>query len=54
MFSFFRKYAASINGIEVYPKVAMVIFLVVFFGMIWIALKANKKYIEEIEQLPLD
>ena len=54
MFSFFRNYAATINSIDIYPKVALFLFLVVFVGMILIALKADKKYIEEIEHLPLD
>lgn len=54
MFSFIKKYAATMQGIEVYPKVAMVLFLTVFIGMIWFALRADKKYIEEIEHLPLD
>jgi len=54
MFSFFRNYAATINSIDVYPKVALFLFLSVFIAMIFIALKADKKYIEEIEHLPLD
>ena len=53
MFSFFRNYAATIDSIDVYPKVALFLFLFVFIGMILIALKADKNYIKEIEQLPL-
>jgi len=53
MFSFFRNYVATIDSIDVYPKVALFIFLLVFFAMILIALKADKNYIKEIEQLPL-
>lgn len=54
MFSFLKNYAATINSVEVYPKIALFLFLTVFIGMIVIALKADKKYIEEIEHLPLD
>ena len=53
MFSFFRNYAATIDSVDVYPKVALFIFVFVFVGMIFIALKADKNYIKEIEQLPL-
>lgn len=54
MFSFIKKYAATISGIDMYPNIALVIFLVVFAAMIWFALKADKKYIGELEQLPFD
>ena len=54
MFSFIRKYAETINGAELYPDIALVCFLSVFIGMILIAWKADKKYISEVEQLPLD
>jgi cytochrome c oxidase cbb3-type subunit 3 len=54
MFSFFRRYAETIDGVNVYPKVALFLFLLVFVGMILVALKADKKYIDEIGRLPLD
>ncbi|HLP50267.1 MAG TPA: hypothetical protein VK154_05245 [Chitinophagales bacterium] len=54
MFSFLKNYAATINSVDVYPKIALFLFLTVFIGMILIALKADKNYIREIEQLPLD
>lgn len=52
MFSFIKKYAESISGIDIYPNVALAIFLVVFAGMIWFALRADKQYIHELEQIP--
>lgn len=54
MFSFIKKYAADISGIDVYPKVALFLFVFVFAAMIFVALKADKNYIEEIAHLPLD
>ena len=54
MFSFFKNYAATINSVDIYPKVALFLFLFVFVAMIFIALKADKDYIREIEHLPLD
>lgn len=54
MFSFIRKYAESVSGIEIYPKIAIFCFLVVFIGMIWFALRADKKYIEELENIPFE
>lgn len=54
MFSFIKNYAASIHSVDVYPRIALVIFLTVFIAMIVIALRADKEYIKEIEHLPLD
>lgn len=54
MFSFIKKYATGISGIDLYPKVALAVFVIVFISMIWFALKADKNYIHELEQLPLD
>ncbi len=54
MFSFIKNYAATINSVDIYPRIALVIFLTVFVAMIVIALRADKEYIKEIEHLPLD
>lgn len=54
MFSFIKKYAETLQGAEVYPKIAMVLFLIVFVGMVWFALKADKNYINELNHLPFD
>lgn len=54
MFSFFRNYAATINSVDIYPKISLFLFVFVFVAMILIALTADKRYIEEIEHLPLD
>jgi len=54
MFSFIKKYAESMNGVDVYPKIAMFIFLVVFVAMLLIVWKADKKYIDELEHMPLN
>ena len=54
MFSFIKKYSESMNGVDVYPKIAMFIFLVVFVAMLLIVWKADKKYIDELEHMPLN
>lgn len=54
MFSFIKKYAASINGIEVYPKVGLIIFGLVFIVMVWFAIRASKEYMDELAHLPIE
>lgn len=50
----FRHYLETISGIDIYPMVSLFIFLTFFVGMAIWALKANKKYIDEVKNLPLD
>ena len=45
MFSFIKKYTETLGGADLYGNVALVIFVMVFIGMLWVALKADKGYI---------
>ena len=54
MFSFFRRYAETIAGVNVYPKISLIIFFIFFVGLLWFTFKADKKYIEEQANIPLD
>lgn len=52
MFSFIKKYATGITNIDIYPDISLVIFVTIFAAMIWFALKADRKYLQELENLP--
>ena len=54
MFSFFRRYAETIAGINVYPKISLIMFFVFFVALLWFTFRADKKYIEEQANIPLD
>lgn len=54
MFSFIKKYAESMSGIDIYPNIALFLFVSVFIAMVIFAIKADKNYIHELEQLPLN
>jgi cytochrome c oxidase cbb3-type subunit 4 len=50
----FKEVLQSIEGIEFYTIVSMIIFILFFIGMaIWL-LKVDKKYIQTMSELPLD
>jgi cytochrome c oxidase cbb3-type subunit 4 len=50
----FKEVLQSIEGIEFYTIVSMIIFILFFIGMaIWL-LKVDKKYIHTMSELPLD
>jgi cytochrome c oxidase cbb3-type subunit IV len=50
----FKEVLQSIEGIEFYTIVSMIIFILFFIGMaIWL-LKVDKKYIQTMSELPLE
>jgi uncharacterized membrane protein len=49
-----RNYLQSIDGVEIYPLISLVVFILFFvFMFIWM-LKVDKNYIKEMEELPLE
>ena len=53
MFSFIKKYASAIDGIDLYPKISLVIFFLFFLVLLISIWKMNKDYIHELEEIPL-
>jgi cbb3-type cytochrome oxidase subunit 3 len=49
-----RNLLQSIEGVEIYPLISLVVFVVFFVAILVWMLKIDKKYIKEMEQLPLD
>lgn len=54
MFSFFKRYAETITGVNVYPKISLIIFFVFFVLLLWFTFRASKSYMEEQAHIPLD
>lgn len=54
MFSFIKQHAQTLGGVDVFGNVALVLFVMVFAGAVLFALKANKEYIQELEQIPFN
>jgi cbb3-type cytochrome oxidase subunit 3 len=49
----FKEVLQSIEGIEIYTIISMIIFILFFIGMtIWL-FKVDKKYIKTMSELPL-
>ncbi|MCL4551632.1 MAG: cytochrome C oxidase Cbb3 [Bacteroidetes bacterium] len=50
----FSEHLSKIEGIEIYPIISMIIFISLFlFTLVWV-FRLDKKYISEMENLPLD
>jgi len=50
----FKDVLQSIEGIEIYTIISMLIFILFFIGMIIWLFKVDKKYIKDMSELPLN
>lgn len=50
----FKEVLQSIEGVEFYTIVSMIIFILFFIGMATWLLKVDKKYIKTMSELPLE
>lgn len=54
MFKFVKQYAESIEGINIYPMISLVIFFLFFVALLYYVKKMDKSKAEEISRIPLD
>jgi len=54
MFRFVKQYAESIEGINIYPMISLVIFFLFFVALLYYVKKMDKSKAEEISRIPLD
>ena len=54
MLKFIKYNLESIDGVEIYPIISLLLFFVVFVSMIIFVFKLPKKSIDEVSQLPLE
>ena len=44
----------QIGGVEIFPTISLILFFLVFAVMLYLVLTANKSYIDEMKNMPLD
>jgi len=54
MLKFVKNYMDSIDGIEVYPIISLLIFFAFFVVLFWWVFTAKKEYIKTVSNIPLD
>ena len=54
MFKFIKQYAESISGIDIYPLISLLIFLIFFVMLLAYVFKMDKSRVAEISSLPLE
>ena len=54
MLKYIKNHMATIEGIEIYPVISLIIFTVFFGIMIWKVLSLRKTEIKKLENTPFD
>jgi cytochrome c oxidase cbb3-type subunit 4 len=54
MFKFVKQYAESIEGINIYPMISLLIFFLFFVVLLYYVKKMDKQKVNEISRIPLD
>lgn len=54
MLKFIKHHMTSIGHIEIYPVISFIIFFVFFLAVLWIVFRSDKKFINKMENLPLE
>jgi cbb3-type cytochrome oxidase subunit 3 len=54
MLKFVKNYMETIDGIEIFPIISLLIFFIFFVVLFWWVFTAKKDYINEVSNIPLD
>lgn len=53
MLRYIKHNLTSIDGVEIYPIISLLIFFLFFAGLIWWVVKVDKKYVTDLKNYPL-
>lgn len=54
MLKFVKDHMATIDGIEIYPIISLLIFFIFFAALFWWVLAYKKEQIKELNEIPFD
>lgn len=54
MFRFIKKYAETMQGVDIYPIISLFIFIIFFVTLIVFVKKMDKEVVQKIANIPLD
>lgn len=54
MFKYIKQYAESIDGVNIYPIISLLIFFIFFIVLLYYVKRMDKKKVNEISRIPLD
>ena len=50
----YKEILQGIDHVAIWPIISFIIFFLFFLGLIWWALRADRGYVREMSELPLD
>jgi len=50
----FKYYFEQVNNVEIWPIISLIIFITFFLGLLIWVVKVDKKYINEMSNLPME
>lgn len=53
MLRFIKQHMASIDGIEIYPLISLVVFVLFFSGLLFWVFRSNKQQMDTMSNYPL-
>ena len=54
MLKFIKGNLESIDGVQIYPIISLLIFFIFFVALFWWVFTAKKEYIKTLSNMPLD
>ena len=54
MLKFIKHHMSSIEGIEIYPVISLLIFFLFFTGLLWYVYRMDKGYVGQMENCPFE
>lgn len=54
MLRFIKGNLENIDGVQIYPLISLIIFVVFFVALFWWVFTTKKSHIEEVSNIPLD
>lgn len=50
----FKTYLETISGVEIYPMISLLVFVLFFIALIFFVARADNNYIKHMQQIPFD
>lgn len=54
MLRYIKHHMSTIDGIEIYPIISLIIFVAFFIGLAWYVFGMKKDYVNELSNIPLE
>ena len=54
MFRFIKQYAETINNVNIYPMISLLIFFIFFIVLLFFVKKMEKERVQELSNLPFE